>query len=471
MLWPVVRFTSMSISHLASSKKSQFLIQVSSFQDDRTNPSVDPRYASVCNPRRGHKQFFSCSPGYYSKKNGKMDQIHEYSTHHRKSAEGCRKFYRADSAGRVSNSTFTGLFSGYGCRNIGCVNNGVTGTKVRSAYVAGTAEAVVSRKLIDQTTHKSKELLETLDILNSNKELFVRLLEDRNSLLARQIEDLLCSQGKRLRTELSLRQHEGNGLSYGAQKENKQILSLQRFKSEENSVLKRNCCTNQCNRIVILKPRSDFSVRNKLKTVQQSHFPLRRFRRKLRWMQQRKCMSLNVEVRADSAHKASSKSTADLSFNRDSENRKYQLVKFSNGRDGIKKSSEEKFQRNSWMSFSMPRYEFLVFFISEIRRKYGFVGAQMKICLSGSDQVKVDGEPRLLGETKRSILSSLKLNADSLSSQCDKSDDQSNCLDTSINLVLSTETRETETALALMSSEGIHQFPLNFFLKLDLNLK
>lgn len=385
-----------------------------------------------------------------------MDQIQENSTHHRKDAKGRWKFYRADSAGGVSNSTLTKIFCGYGCRNIGCVNSEVTGRKVQPARVTDTSEAVVNRKHINWTGNRSKELLEALEILYSSKELFLRQLEDPNSPLARHIKDLCGSHGRRPRTELFLRQHEGNGLYYGTRKENRHGFSLRRVKPRENSTLKRNRCTKQFNKIVILKSQSDFMVRNNIRTVQQSYFPFRRLRRKLTWIQRKKCMPLPsvAEGEAASAHKLSYKCTTDLLLNKDCENQR-EPFNFSNWRDLINKLSEEKFQRNS-RSLSLPRYDFSSFISPERSREACIVGAQMKLCPSGSYRVKDGQEPRPLRQKKRSLSSPPKLNVDSLSSECDKSDDQSNCLDTSSNVVLNTETQETETTSAHMSSRGIY---------------
>ncbi|KAK4789107.1 hypothetical protein SAY86_020426 [Trapa natans] len=392
------------------------------YRGEKENHSIDSEFASMYNPRRGKNEHNpSTSPGYSSKRNGKRYQIREYPDHRRDDEKGCQKIHRLDLTGRVSDSTLAGVFWRYSCRNIGCVNDRFTGAKHRSSNVAGMVEAVVSRKPINRTDDKSKELLETLDILNSNKELLLRMLENPDSLLAKHIEDLLGSKGNRPRAKLYLRQHEGNSLSCVAQRENRQFLSLWRVKSEESSAFKRNHHAKELKGAVALKPQSDFSVRNKLQGVQHSYFHLRHLRRrKLRWMQQK----MNVETRAASVGKANCKRTVGLSIHRDCENKKEQLSMFSNGRDRIKELSEEKIQMNSSMPlFSIP-----------------------------SDRVESDSELGILEEAERCLSCPLKQNVESLS-QCDESHDQSDCLGTSGNIVPSTETREAKTALAHMSSE------------------
>nr|XP_004300797.2 PREDICTED: uncharacterized protein LOC101311098 isoform X1 [Fragaria vesca subsp. vesca] len=63
------------------------------------------------------------------------------------------------------------------------------------------AEAIINQKFIDEkyiradgVNYQSRQLSDALEILNSNKELFIKLLQDPNSLLAKRIEDLRESQ-------------------------------------------------------------------------------------------------------------------------------------------------------------------------------------------------------------------------------------------------------------------------------------
>ncbi|KAJ9147946.1 hypothetical protein P3X46_030058 [Hevea brasiliensis] len=67
-----------------------------------------------------------------------------------------------------------------------------------------STEAFINQKLIDGkqlsgdgTSYQSKHFLDALEILNSNKDLFIKLLQDPNSLLVKHIEDLRDSQEKK----------------------------------------------------------------------------------------------------------------------------------------------------------------------------------------------------------------------------------------------------------------------------------
>ncbi|XP_031392985.1 uncharacterized protein LOC116204811 isoform X1 [Punica granatum] len=443
------------------------------YRDDKKIPGVDPRIASVFNSKRGkHEKYSANSGSYLLEKNAKTDQIHEQSTHNEKDEEfrgkekpnslrtGYLKFSRTGSADRVSHWTLTDIFCGRGCKNIGCVNDGVTGFKVQSAHASGTAEAVVNQKLINRKSDQSKQLLEALEILNYNKELFLKLLEDPNSLLVKHIKDLRNSQGKRPNAEFFLRQHQGNGHSYGTRKGNRLGPSPQRIKPPENSEPKKSRYTKPLNRIVILKPQSECSVRNRGQTVGQSYFPFRRFRRKLKWAQKKKCLLSNVEAEAASACKGCYENTANLSLNADCETRKEHLFELSNWSDGIRKLSQEKFHRNLSRSLSLPNNH-TSFFSPERSREYGFAGPQMRFCPYSSYQVKDDTDSKLrpLRETERTILS-LGLNVDPPTSERDgKSDNQSVCPDTSSNLVLNTETVTTPKHTSSDGSAEIEASP------------
>ncbi|XP_022737214.1 uncharacterized protein LOC111290083 [Durio zibethinus] len=67
-----------------------------------------------------------------------------------------------------------------------------------------SVEAFVNQKLTDgenlssnEVANRSKNFMDALEILNSNKELFMKLLQDPNSLLVKHIQDLRDSQAKK----------------------------------------------------------------------------------------------------------------------------------------------------------------------------------------------------------------------------------------------------------------------------------
>ncbi|XP_050378697.1 uncharacterized protein LOC126796001 isoform X2 [Argentina anserina] len=83
---------------------------------------------------------------------------------------------------------------GCGCKSI---NYEITVPQVKKT----AAEAIIIQKFIDEkyirtdgVNHQSRQLSDALEILNSNKELFRKLLQDPNSLLAKRIEDIKESQ-------------------------------------------------------------------------------------------------------------------------------------------------------------------------------------------------------------------------------------------------------------------------------------
>ncbi|KAJ8768565.1 hypothetical protein K2173_022675 [Erythroxylum novogranatense] len=72
------------------------------------------------------------------------------------------------------------------------------------------AEAFINKKLIDgeylsadKASCQSKHFLDSLEVLNANRELFVKLLQDPNSLLVKHIKDMRDSQARKQQTESS----------------------------------------------------------------------------------------------------------------------------------------------------------------------------------------------------------------------------------------------------------------------------
>lgn len=81
-------------------------------------------------------------------------------------------------------------------------------------------EAFINQKLIDgkhfngDADHQSKHFMDALEILNSNKDLFIKLLQDPNSLLVKHIDDLRYCQSRKQQThslnEAKLSEHQAN---------------------------------------------------------------------------------------------------------------------------------------------------------------------------------------------------------------------------------------------------------------------
>ncbi|XP_024031452.1 uncharacterized protein LOC21407016 [Morus notabilis] len=100
---------------------------------------------------------------------------------------------------------------GCGCKNVDFVRYGqLNEINPQLLKVNDATEAIVNRKFIegkylsgDGVSQHSKQLLDALEILNSNKGLFSKLLQDPNSLLVKHIEDLRDSQTQKQQTKSS----------------------------------------------------------------------------------------------------------------------------------------------------------------------------------------------------------------------------------------------------------------------------
>lgn len=110
------------------------------------------------------------------------------------------------------------------------------------AQKSEAAEAFVNQKLFvgkylskDGANHRSKQFLDALEVLNSNKELFLKLLEDPNSLLVKHIQDLRDSQtGKEPAKSLSGDRGSECGLSNAKQQEGAEHIRKSQKKNGHN---------------------------------------------------------------------------------------------------------------------------------------------------------------------------------------------------------------------------------------------
>ncbi|GAV83870.1 DUF3741 domain-containing protein/DUF4378 domain-containing protein [Cephalotus follicularis] len=100
----------------------------------------------------------------------------------------------------------------YCSKSIGSVKNEQVNEINLQAKMHVAAEAFANQKFIhgkdlgrDGASHQSKILSDALEILNSNKELFVKLIQDPNSLLVKHVQDLQDSQAKKQLTKSILR--------------------------------------------------------------------------------------------------------------------------------------------------------------------------------------------------------------------------------------------------------------------------
>ncbi|KAB2608641.1 hypothetical protein D8674_011809 [Pyrus ussuriensis x Pyrus communis] len=87
--------------------------------------------------------------------------------------------------------------TGCGCKSIDYVKYDQLNENNLPPGQMNAAEAIVSQKFINGVNYQSKQFSDALQILNSNKELFIKLLQDPNSLLVKHIEDLRESQARK----------------------------------------------------------------------------------------------------------------------------------------------------------------------------------------------------------------------------------------------------------------------------------
>lgn len=98
----------------------------------------------------------------------------------------------------------------FGCKNIDCVDYDQLKEINVQLMQMNETEETENQKFIrekylssDGANHQSKQLLDALEILNWNKELFIEILQDPNSLLVKHIQDLKNSQAKGQQTRSS----------------------------------------------------------------------------------------------------------------------------------------------------------------------------------------------------------------------------------------------------------------------------
>ncbi|KAF5207454.1 putative GPI-anchored adhesin-like protein [Thalictrum thalictroides] len=136
------------------------------------------------------------------------------------------------------------------------------------------AEAFLNQKLSDanQLTdngviQQSKQFIDALEILNSNKELLLKLLQDSNSLLVKHIQDLQDDPSDKVKQEkiLGAKLSEGMNISRQAeelvcqkevQKHNIHNLFRKKDKAQKKNLLKDSDKPQVSSRIVVLKPKA-----------------------------------------------------------------------------------------------------------------------------------------------------------------------------------------------------------------------
>ncbi|KAF8365123.1 hypothetical protein HHK36_032866 [Tetracentron sinense] len=192
--------------------------------------------------------------------------------------------------------------------------------RVLQEKLSEETEAFINKKFIDGkhltrdgAIHQSNQFMDALEMLNSNKELFQKLLQDPNSLLVKHIQNLRDSRAKK---DEPTKSFSGSNLSEEDTSNSRQCEELvcpkqfqknkmhnffrRNSKSQERNPSRESDNPQASNRIVVLKPGiagmqnsetislssspiSHYSLRNNGQSVRAaSHFSFREIKRKLK---------------------------------------------------------------------------------------------------------------------------------------------------------------------------------------------
>ncbi|KAL5551627.1 hypothetical protein UlMin_001803 [Ulmus minor] len=368
---------------------------------------------------------------------------------------------------------------GFGCKSVDVVKHGELNeaNDRLTKQMKEVAEEIVNQKLIegkylsrDGVNQESKQLLEGLKVLNSNKELFSKLLEDPNSLLVKHIQDLKDSQVQNQQTKSKARQCEEPVTSDKNHSEGRSKLSSSEtiivLKPDSTSMKISHCSSSQSYDSFGENVRGDRPANlsfghikkklrhvmgidkkeqhlmsvddtrhgscaklqgddgNKGKSVELTrknsekiiHVDNREMDKSSFGIQRRdRNGEASIELEAASSSGSNHKNLLDSSHPRRSESRIY-LEDWKSFSEMLKNETEDNkfFQKQALKTLqrmiSYPEYDFLP--ISSPRResKYGFVSTQMRFSPYGNSQMAYGNNWRLQEEQKSSSSSSLMKN-------------------------------------------------------------
>ncbi|KAH7550259.1 hypothetical protein JRO89_XS13G0162100 [Xanthoceras sorbifolium] len=173
------------------------------------------------------------------------------------------------------------------CRSISSQKHDQIGETELQVGMNGAADAFINQKFIkgrypgrDRTNQQSKHFLDALDVLNSNKDLFIKLLQDPNSLLVKHIQDLRDSQAKEKETKFS----ENRSIARKCEYPSKESVDPQL--SDTIVVLKPDLTSMQNSAIEISECSSPqlslYCLRNRAQSDKPAYFSFEHMKRKLR---------------------------------------------------------------------------------------------------------------------------------------------------------------------------------------------
>ncbi|XVF51476.1 hypothetical protein PTKIN_Ptkin04bG0188100 [Pterospermum kingtungense] len=165
-------------------------------------------------------------------------------------------------------------------------------------------EAFVNQKLndgenlsINEVANRSKNFIGALEILNSNKELFMKLLQDPNSLLVKHIQDFRDSQGKKQQPQSSSKAKTSQQCQPKEVGEREEPEDAQTLESCDRCLSNGSDIPQPLNSIVVLKagtqncpdrmsnwpsPKSHYSLRKRGRSVRPAFLSFEHMKRKLR---------------------------------------------------------------------------------------------------------------------------------------------------------------------------------------------
>lgn len=229
---------------------------------------------------------------------------HAKSVHENSADDSSKKLESAVTKESLSNQVQPRNETDCNCRSIQHGKHGQSKEINLQVRMNEATEAFINQKLIDGkhlstdgADDQSKHFMDALDILNSNKDLFIKLLQDPNSLLVKHIEDLRDSQEKVQQIKsypedkLS-EQHKNNS------RECERTGCTRNFNSIDRYLSKRTGDPQPSETIVVLKPGSaslqncadgishdsppvHYRLKNVQQSVKPSFFPLVKMKRKL----------------------------------------------------------------------------------------------------------------------------------------------------------------------------------------------
>ncbi|XP_050228249.1 uncharacterized protein LOC126677602 [Mercurialis annua] len=168
------------------------------------------------------------------------------------------------------------------CKSTNCIQNDQLNEVNLQVNMGEVTEAFINQKLVDgkglcsnEVSHQSKHFSDALDILNCNKDLFIKLLQDPNSLLVKHIEDLRDIQAKEQPSKLFTKD--------GAKHEeaNTRECNLSTSKATDDHQLLENIVVLRPNRSGGDSQQFHYSLRNVQQGIKPAFFPFEQMKKKL----------------------------------------------------------------------------------------------------------------------------------------------------------------------------------------------